>query len=72
MSSECEHLYEGRDRETDELRYRGTSVDLVFCSNSQLRAISEVYASDDGQEMFVRDFGKAWAKVMDRDRFNLS
>ena len=72
VSSECEHLYEGRDRETDELRYRGTSVDLVFGSNSQLRAISEVYASDDGQEMFVRDFGKAWAKVMDLDRFDLS
>ena len=72
VSSEYEHLYEGRDRETDELRYRGTSVDLVFGSNSQLRAISEVYASDDGQEMFVRDFGKAWAKVMDLDRFDLS
>ena len=72
VSSECEHLFEGRDRETDELRFSGTSVDLVFGSNSQLRAISEVYASDDGQEMFIRDFGRAWAKVMNLDRFDLS
>ncbi|HZU39949.1 MAG TPA: catalase/peroxidase HPI [Solirubrobacteraceae bacterium] len=66
------HLYEGRDRATGELKWTGTAVDLVFGSNSQLRAIAEVYASDDGQEPFVRDFVAAWDKVMNLDRFELA
>jgi catalase-peroxidase len=66
-----EGVYEGRDRATGELRWTGTSVDLVFGSNSQLRAVAEVYACDDAQEKFVEDFVAAWAKVMDLDRFDL-
>ncbi len=68
-SEEGEYLYEGRDRETGELKWTATSVDLVFGSNSQLRAISEVYASDDAQLKFVNDFVAAWTKVMNLDRF---
>jgi catalase-peroxidase len=64
-------VYEGRDRTTGELKWTGTAVDLVFGSNSQLRAISEVYACDDAQEKFVRDFVAAWNKVMNLDRFDL-
>jgi catalase-peroxidase len=67
-----EHLYEGRDRETDELRWTATAVDLVFGSHSQLRALAEVYASDDAKEEFVRDFVAAWDKVMNLDRFDLA
>ncbi len=63
--------YEGRDRKTNSLKWTGTRVDLIFGSNSQLRAISEVYAQADGKEKFVKDFAKAWAKVMDLDRFDL-
>ena len=66
-----EDQFEGRDRRTGEPRWTGTSVDLVFGSNSQLRAISEVYGCDDGQEAFVRDFVAAWGKVMNLDRFDL-
>ena len=68
-SAEGDYLYEGRDRETGELKWTATSVDLVFGSNSQLRAISEVYASDDAQVKFVNDFVAAWNKVMNLDRF---
>jgi len=64
-------VYEGRDRATGELRWTATAVDLVFGSNSQLRAVAEVYGSDDGQEAFVRDFIAAWHKVMNLDRFDL-
>ena len=64
-------VYEGRDRATGELRWTGTAVDLVFGSHSQLRALAEVYASDDAHEKFVHDFAAAWAKVMDLDRFDL-
>ena len=64
-------LFEGRDRQSGEVVWTATGVDLVFGSNSQLRAIAEVYASEDGKEMFVRDFGKAWTKVMNLDRFDL-
>ena len=64
-------LFEGRDRATGALKWTATRVDLVFGSNSQLRALAEVYASADGQEKFVRDFVKAWAKVMNLDRFDL-
>ena len=71
-SSECEHIYEGRDRASGEVRYTGTAVDLVFGSNSQLRAIAEVYACDDSQQAFVRDFVAAWDKVMNLDRFDLA
>ncbi|MYK73577.1 MAG: catalase-peroxidase, partial [Acidimicrobiaceae bacterium] len=70
--SETEHVYEGRDRETGELRWTATAVDLVFGSNSQLRAIAEVYGSDDAQEKLVHDFVAAWDKVMNLDRFDLS
>ncbi len=71
-SSKCEHVFEGHDRGTGELKWTGTAVDLVFGSNSQLRAISEAYACDDSQETFVRDFVTAWDKVMNLDRFDLS
>ncbi len=71
-SSACEYVFEGRDRRTGELVWTGTSVDLVFGSNSQLRAIAEVYACDDSQDMFVRDFVAAWNKVMTLDRFDLA
>ncbi|MDA0321872.1 MAG: catalase/peroxidase HPI [Verrucomicrobia bacterium] len=72
VSASCSHLYEGRDRGTDEIKWMGTAVDLVFGSNSQFRAIAEAYACDDSQEMFVRDFVAAWDKVMNLDRFDLS
>ena len=68
-SARCAHFYEGVARGTDDVRWMGTGVDLVFGSNSQLRALSEVYASDDAQEKFVRDFVAAWDKVMELDRF---
>ena len=71
-SSASEGMYEGRDRATGEVKWTGTAVDLVFGSNSQLRAIGEVYASDDAQEKFVRDFVAAWGKVMNLDRFDLT
>ena len=70
-SADREGVFEGRDRDTGEVRFTGTAVDLVFGSNSQLRAIAEVYACDDGQEPFVRDFVAAWTKVMNLDRFDL-
>ena len=70
-SAKCEHFYEGRDG-TDEIKWTGTAVDLVFGSNSQLRAIAEVYACDDSQQVFVHDFVAAWGKVMDLDRFDLA
>ncbi|MBD3368402.1 MAG: catalase/peroxidase HPI [Candidatus Eisenbacteria bacterium] len=69
--SEDGDTFEGRDRSTDELKWTGTRVDLVFGSNSQLRAISEVYASEDARDTFVRDFIEAWDKVMNLDRFDL-
>jgi catalase-peroxidase len=71
-SGSAENLYEGRDRRTGELRWTATAVDLVFGSHSQLRALSEVYAADDAQEKFVRDFVAAWNKVMNLDRFDLA
>ena len=67
-----EHVYEGRARGTDAVVWTATAVDLVFGANSQLRAIAEVYAADDGQEKFVRDFVRAWDKVMSLDRFDLA
>jgi catalase-peroxidase len=71
-SSTDEGVFEGRDRATGQLKWTGTRVDLVFGSNSQLRAIGEVYAFDDAQEKFVRDFVAAWDKVMNLDRFDLA
>jgi catalase-peroxidase len=71
-SAQCEHVYEGRDRRTGQVKWTGTAVDLVFGSNSQLRAIAEVYGCDDAQEKFVHDFAAAWGKVMNLDRFDLS
>jgi catalase-peroxidase len=74
MRTEWAHsgdVYEGRDRATGELRWTATAVDLVFGSHSELRAIAEVYASDDAGEKFVRDFVAAWDKVMNLDRFDL-
>jgi catalase-peroxidase len=67
-----QHIYEGSDRATGEVRWTATSADLVFGSNSQLRAISEVYASEDAKEKFLRDFIAAWDKVMSLDRFDLA
>ncbi len=67
----AEDRFEGRDRGTGEPRWTGTSVDLVFGSNSELRAFAEIYACDDGQEALVRDFVAAWNKVMNLDRFDL-
>ena len=63
-----EGVYEGRERKSGELKYTATPVDLVFGSNSELRAIAEVYASDDGKKQFVEDFVAAWIKVMNADR----
>jgi len=71
-SEKCEHVYEGRDHGTGELKWTGTAVDLVFGSNSQLRAIAEAYACDDAELAFVRDFVAAWDKVMNLDRFDLA
>lgn len=67
----CEHFFEGRDRKSGEMKWTATRVDLVFGSNSQLRAVAEVYASDDSKQKFVEDFVAAWNKVMNLDRFDL-
>ncbi len=66
-----EGMYEGRDRKTGKAKWTATPVDLIFGSNSELRAVAEVYASADGKEKFAMDFAKAWAKVMNLDRFDL-
>jgi catalase-peroxidase len=71
-SVSAENVFEGLDRVTGEVKWTATAVDLVFGSNSQLRGISEVYASDDSEEKFVRDFVAAWHKVMNLDRFDLT
>jgi catalase-peroxidase len=70
-SPTSEGVYEGRDRATGQLRWTGTRVDLLFGSNSQLRAIAEVYACADSKETFVKDFAVAWSKVMNLDRYDL-
>ena len=70
-TSEARDVFEGRDRTTDELKWTATRVDLVFGSNSQLRALAEVYAQDDAKATFVQDFVAAWNKVMNLDRFDL-
>ena len=71
-TSEDEDVFEGRDRSTGELKWTGTRVDLIFGSNSQLRALAEVYACEDSKEKFVHDFVAAWNKVMNLDRFDLA
>jgi catalase-peroxidase len=71
-SSTSEGVYEGRDRATGEVKWTGTRVDLIFGSNSQLRAIAEVYACDDSKKAFVNDFVAAWNKVMNLDRYDLA
>jgi catalase-peroxidase len=71
-SSASDGIYEGHDRKTGALKWTATPVDLVFGSNSELRAVAEVYASADGQAKFVQDFVKAWSKVMNLDRFDVT
>ena len=71
-SKRCEYFYEGKDHGTGEIKWMGSAVDLVIGSNSQLRAIAEVYGCDDAKETFVKDFVAAWDKVMNLDRFDLS
>ena len=71
-SATDEGVYDGTDRATGAAKWTGTTVDLVFGSNSQLRAIAEVYAQDDSKEKFVHDFVTAWDKVMNLDRFDLA
>ena len=70
--SDAKDLFEGRDRKTGEVKWTGTRVDLIFGSNSQLRAIAEVYACDDSREKFVKDFVAAWSKVMNLDRYDMA
>jgi len=70
--SSAEGVYEGRDRKTGDIKWTGTRVDLIFGSNSQLRAIAEVYACNDSKETFVKDFAAAWTKVMNLDRYDLA
>lgn len=70
-TDESKELFEGRDRETGEVKFTVSRVDLVFGSNSVLRAVAEVYASSDAHEKFVKDFVAAWVKVMNLDRFDL-
>ena len=71
QASDAEGVFEGRDRRTGDVRWTATQVDLVFGSQSELRALAERYATDDAQAEFVRDFAAAWAKVMNLDRFDL-
>ncbi|MDG5466969.1 catalase/peroxidase HPI [Deltaproteobacteria bacterium IMCC39524] len=71
-TSEADDVFEGRDRATGELKWTGTRIDLIFGSNSQLRAVAEVYGCEDSQELFLRDFVAAWVKVMNLDRFDIA
>jgi catalase-peroxidase len=71
QSPTAEGIFEGRDRKTGALKWTATPVDLVFGSNTELRAVAEVYAANDGKDKFLRDFVKAWDKVMTLDRFDL-
>jgi len=70
-TSDDQELFEGRDRRSGEVKWTGTRVDLIFGSNTELRAIAEVYGCDDAQGKFVNDFGAAWTKVMNLDRFDV-
>ncbi|MFW6435252.1 MAG: catalase-peroxidase, partial [Halovenus sp.] len=71
QSTSTDHIYEGYDRETGEKQWNASRVDLIFGSNSRLRAIADVYAGDDAETKFVQDFVAAWHKVMTLDRFDL-
>ena len=71
-SEDDESIFIGRDRDTGEQKYTATTVDLIFGSNSELRAVAEIYALDDSKEKFVEDFVQAWTKVMQLDRFDLN
>ena len=71
-TSDADEIFEGRDRATGDVKWTGTRVDLIFGSNTELRAIAEVYACQDGEERFIKDFVKAWDKVMSLDRFDLN
>ena len=70
-SAAAEGVYEGRDRKSGAIKWTASAVDLIVGSNSELRAVAEVYASDDAKETFVRDFVAAWIKVMNLDRFDV-
>ena len=70
-SASADGIYEGHDRQSGELKWTATPVDLVFGSNTELRAVAEAYAASDAQEKFVNDFVAAWTKVMQADRFDL-
>ncbi len=71
-TSDSENIFMGSNRKTGEIKWTGTRVDLIFGSNSELRAIAEVYGSEDSKEKFVNDFVAAWNKVMNLDRFDLN
>jgi len=71
-SASAENVYEGRERPTGEVKWTATAVNWVFGSDSELRAVAEVYACDDAKDKFVRDFVAAWYKVMNLDRFDLT
>jgi catalase-peroxidase len=71
-ASDAKDVFEGRNRKTGEVKWTGTRIDLIFGSNSQLRALAEVYGSADAQKKFVQDFVAAWTKVMNLDRFDLA
>ena len=71
-ASSSQDEFEGRDRQSGEVKWTGTRVDLVFGSNSELRALAELYGCDDEEEQFLRDFVAAWNKVMNLDRFDLA
>ena len=70
-TDKSEQTFVGTDRKTKKVKWKGTRVDLIFGSNSQLRALAEVYACSDSQEKFIKDFIAAWVKVMNADRFDL-
>ena len=70
--SESDTIFEGRNRKTGEMKWTGTRADLIFGSNTELRALAEVYASEDAKDKFVKDFVATWAKVMNLDRFDLA
>ena len=70
--SDAKDVFEGRDRKTGQVKWTGTVVDLIFGSNSQLRAVAEFYAQEDSKEQFVKVFVAAWNKVMNNDRFDLA
>ena len=70
-TSQEEILFDGKDRNTNKIKWTGSRVDLIFGSNSQLRAIAEVYASEGSEKKFIKDFVAAWVKVMNADRFDI-